>query len=76
MLIFGIIGLLGFTVGFFAGAGYATRGAHIHRDEAERYAAECNELHEEAEHLRQLLGEPTSGIVPKQQIEALRKLVS
>jgi hypothetical protein len=74
-MVLGIIGLLGFSIGFFVGAGYATRGAGIQRDEAERYAAECDFLREEVAHLRQALNEPASGVVPKAQIEALRKLV-
>jgi hypothetical protein len=73
MVIFGIAGLLGFCIGFFAGAGYATRGAGNRQDEAERYAAECDESREVA--ARPLPGVPPSGIVPKEQIEALRKRV-
>lgn len=75
MVIFGIAGLLGFCIGFFAGAGYATRGAGTRQDDAERYAAEFDERREEAAHPRQVPDVPPSGIVPKEQIEALRKRV-
>ncbi len=74
MVLFGIAGLLGFSFGFFAGAGYATRGAGTQRDEAERYAAECGSLQAEVAHLRQLLNEPQSGVVLKDQAESLRKM--
>jgi hypothetical protein len=74
MVIIGIAGLVGFAIGFFAGAGYATRGASTRRDEAERYVVECDELREDGDHMRQSRDEPASGVVPKEQIEALRKL--
>jgi hypothetical protein len=74
MVIIGIAGLVGFASGFCGGAGYATRGASTRRDEAERYVVECDELREDGDHLRQSLDEPASGVVPKEQIEALRKL--
>ena len=74
MVILTIAGLLGFSIGFFAGAGYATRGAGGHRDEAEQYAAECRVLGDEVAHLRQMLNEPPSRVVPKEQTDALRKL--
>lgn len=67
-----IIGLLGISIGFFAGASYATRGANNTRDEAERYAAECHLLHEQVAHLRRSLNEPSSGIVPREQLDELQ----
>ena len=75
MVILAIAGLLGFSIGFFAGAGYATRGAGAHRDEAEQYAAECQVLEVEVAQLRQVLHEPPSRVVPKEHTDALRKLV-
>jgi len=74
MVIFGIAGLLGFSFGFLAGAGYATRGAGNQRGEAERYAAECDTLQAQVAHLRQLLNEPQSGVVLREQAESPRKM--
>ena len=74
MLILAIIGLSGLTIGFFAGAGYATRGASNHRDEAERYAAECHTLRAQLDQLRRSTKEPSSGIVSKEQIDELRAM--
>ena len=74
MVLFGIAGLLGFSFGFLAGAGYATRGAGNQRDEAERYAVECDALKEEVALLRQVLNEPESRVVPKEQAESQQKM--
>ncbi|HTV25602.1 MAG TPA: hypothetical protein VMG12_43200 [Polyangiaceae bacterium] len=76
MVTLAITGLLGLSIGFFAGAGYATRGARHRRDETEQYAAECNELREQLRHLRRPLNEPASGILSKEDSDALHARIA
>jgi hypothetical protein len=62
MLISLIAGLLGGSVGFFAGAIYSARTADFHRDDAERAEALSELLQAENEALKQTLSGPPSAV--------------